>query len=149
MSSLLPCWVEGFKLGLSGRQEDTAFFYGAPTSSPKDKDRESSPHLRWLLLHSASFLFTQQPPLVPSPWPSRQSPRHPSPLRPHQPSLSPSHSEMRESFAVSCPPAPHMSIMACACLRTNKIINRKNSFKKKLSSLEISLSVSLKKSIFY
>lgn len=94
------------------------------------------------------ILFTQQPPLASSPWPSRESHRHPSPLRPHQPSLSPSRDGMRESIAVNGPPAPHMSIMASACLRTNKIINKKNSFKKKLSSLEISLSVSLKKSVF-
>lgn len=71
------------------------------------------------------ILFTQQPPLIPSPWPSRESHRHPSLLRPHQPSLSPSRDGMRESIAVNGPPAPHKSIMASACPHTNKIINKR------------------------
>lgn len=38
---LLPCWVEGFKLRLSGRQQDTAFFNGAPAPPPPGTRTES------------------------------------------------------------------------------------------------------------
>lgn len=147
VSSLLPRHLEGFKLRLAGRQAGGhSIFYGAP-GSPTDKDWGSSAHQR--RLPSAVSFIAEQPPLRLSPWPSRQSPGDPSSLRSHQSSSSPSHVGTRKSVPVSYSLVPHISTMACVCLCTSEIINKKDSFKKKLLSLEISLSASLESFLFF